>query len=310
MVDGCLLKDLSRLGGVLGVEGGYLLAGEVLEGHGLGDDVEGAGGAQRLAFGADTVFVVADVTQADEGDGVWEGDAGGAVNVAVAELCDEGNEDGFGEAVGFVGEEDEGAVEKAAVLGESAAEDVVMVVEVGVLEEHFPMWESKVEQGVIHGAEESEDAVPGFGDVAQGLEGAVEGVVFVAGVELSSELLYAGGFAGLAGGVDEEVLLAVDEALEFWQARGRGEDVVTAGVTGTDDVEEFSHGCGDLFSVSSFRDKDKTKQPHPSGVLLTVAVAHVPVTGILLTVAVTKGRAGTSPAPTPRPFPLCGYYIP
>jgi hypothetical protein len=41
-----------------------------------------------------------------------------------------------------------------------------------------------------------------------------------AGVELPGEVLYAGGFAGLAGGVDEEILLVFDEALEFGVACG------------------------------------------------------------------------------------------
>jgi hypothetical protein len=90
------------------------------------------------------MFVVAEVTQPDEGDRVREGDAGGTVDVAVAELGDEGDEDGFGESVGFVEEDDQGAVEESAVLGERAPEDVVMVVEVGVLKELFPMWEVKV----------------------------------------------------------------------------------------------------------------------------------------------------------------------
>jgi hypothetical protein len=68
-------------------------------------------------------------------------------------------------------------------------------------------------------------------------------VIFTAGVELVSEVLDAGSFTGLAGGVDEEVLLVVDEALQFGNTGGGGEDVVTAGVAGAGDVEEFSHGC-------------------------------------------------------------------
>jgi hypothetical protein len=67
------------------------------------------------------------------------------------------------------------------------------------------------------------------------------------GVELVGEMLDAGGFAGLAGGVDEEVLLAVDEALQLGDAGGGGEGVMVVGVAGAGDVEEFFHGC--LFCV-------------------------------------------------------------
>jgi hypothetical protein len=68
-------------------------------------------------------------------------------------------------------------------------------------------------------------------------------VVVGGGVELAGELLYAGGFAGLASGVDEEVLLVVDEALQLGEAGGGRESVVVVGVAGAGDVEEFRHGC-------------------------------------------------------------------
>jgi hypothetical protein len=46
MFDGIGLEHLPCFGGMLCVEGGNLIEGEVLEGHGFGDDVEGAGGAE------------------------------------------------------------------------------------------------------------------------------------------------------------------------------------------------------------------------------------------------------------------------
>jgi hypothetical protein len=173
VVNGIKLEDLSGFGGVLGVEGGDFVAGEVLEGHGLGDDVEGAGGAEGLAFGADAVFVVAEVTEADEGDGVWEGEAGGAVNVAVAELCDEGDEEGFGEAVGFIEEENEGTVKMSAEAREGTLEDVTVAVEVGVLQEGFAVRDIGVFHGIIHGMEEVVGAFFGVGEIAEDFEGAV-----------------------------------------------------------------------------------------------------------------------------------------
>jgi hypothetical protein len=222
----------------LGVEDGYLLAGEVPEGHGLGDDVEGAGGAEGLAFGADTVFVVADVAQADKGDGVGKRAVDIAAGVTVAELCDEGDEDGFGEAVGFVEEDDEGAVEEAAKVEEPEGELAGIILS-------GRTWG---EEGDGVSAQTAFDAVYdglyphfGVGDVAEGFERAVEGVVASGGVELSGEVFDAGGFAGLSCGVDEEVLLTVDEALQFGQAGDGGEDVVVPRVAGAGDVEEF--GC-------------------------------------------------------------------
>jgi hypothetical protein len=164
--------------------------------------------------------VVTDVAQADKGYGVWEGDAGVAVNISVAELCDEGDEDGFGESVGFVEEDDQGAVKMSAEAGEGTLEDVSVAVEVGVLEEGFAVWDIGVFHGIIHGMEEVVGAVFGVGEIAEDFEGAVEGMVTAGGVELAGELLYARRFTGLSCGVDEEVLLAVDEALEFGEACG------------------------------------------------------------------------------------------
>jgi hypothetical protein len=74
------------------------------------------------------VFVVTEVAQADKGNGPGEGNDGGAVNVTVAELCDEGDEYGFGEAVDFVEEEDERAVDGSAVVRECGLEDTSGVV--------------------------------------------------------------------------------------------------------------------------------------------------------------------------------------
>jgi hypothetical protein len=252
VVDGVFLEDLSGFGGVLCVEGGDFVTGEVLEGHGLGDDVEGAEAAEGLVFGADEAAVVTDVTEADEGDGVGKGETGGTVDISVAELCDEGDEEGGAESVGFVEEEDEGAVEAAAVAGEGALEDVSVVVEIGVLEEGLPMWEIGVFEGTVDGTEKGEDAVLGVGEFFGVFEGTVEGVVTAAGVEPVGEVLDAGGFAGLAGGVDEEVLLAVDEALEFGEAGDGGEDVVVPRVAGAGDVEEACHNEGVFLGVYMF----------------------------------------------------------
>jgi hypothetical protein len=90
--------------------------------------------------------------------------------------------------------------------------------------------------------QEGFDTLFGSGYVAERFEGSIEGVEFTAGVKLLCELLNAGGFAGLSCGVDEEVLLAVDEPLQLGAAGGGGEDVVAAWVAGTGDVEEFFHG--------------------------------------------------------------------
>jgi hypothetical protein len=85
--------------------------------------------------------------------------------------------------------------------------------------------------------EQGEDTFFGVGEFFGVLERAVEGVVTPGGVEPMGELLYAGGLAGLSCGVDEEVLLTVDEALQFGQAGDGGEDVVVVGVAGAGDVE-------------------------------------------------------------------------
>ena len=104
-------EDLAGVLGVLGVELGDLLGGEVAEGEGADLDVEGAGGAE--ATGAVGVaagwrgLVVADVAEADERERT--GEVGGAAGVAVAELAEDGDQDGPGEGVDLVEEEDEGA---------------------------------------------------------------------------------------------------------------------------------------------------------------------------------------------------------
>jgi hypothetical protein len=174
---------------------------------------------------------------------VWERDAGGAADVAIAELGDEGEEEGEGESVDFVEEEDQGTVEDTAVSGEGVLEDAGVVVEIGALEESLGVGDVLSFEGTSDGVEQGVDTFFGVGEGFGVFEGAVEGVVVSGGVELVCKLLYAGGFAGLSCGVDEEVLLTVDEALEFGDACDGGEDVVVVGVAGAGDVEEFSHGC-------------------------------------------------------------------
>jgi hypothetical protein len=111
------------------------------------------------------------------------------------------------------------------------------------LKELFPMRETEAFEGVVNSMEEAAYSLFGVGEIAECFERAVEGVGVAGGVKLLGELLDARRFARLAGGVDEEVLLVVNEALEFRQARGGGEDVVIVGVARAGDVEEFCHGC-------------------------------------------------------------------
>jgi hypothetical protein len=153
-------------------------------------------------------------------------------------------------------------------------EDFGVVIEVGVLKELFPMRETEAFEGVVNSMEEAAYSLFGVGEIAERFQRAVEGVVVAGGVKLLGELLDARRFARLAGGVDEEVLLVVNEALEFRQAGGGGEGVVVVGVAGAGDVEEFCHGSVFLFSVSRFRDKDKEK-PFP----LRATRSKPPVTG-------------------------------
>lgn len=64
-----------------------------------------------------------------------------------------------------------------------------------------------------------------------------------AGGELLGQGEHGGGFAGLAGGVDDEVAALLDELLKLGQA-GEGRDgVVDVGLAGTGDVEPFAHGA-------------------------------------------------------------------
>jgi hypothetical protein len=161
--DGVGLEDLSCLGGVLGVEGGDFIGGEVPEGQGFGDDIERAEAAEGLVIRADETPVVTDVAQADKGDGVWEGEAGVAADVSVTELGDEGEEEGEWEAVNFVEEEDKGAVEEAAVLGVGVLEDSCVVVEIGVLQEYPGVGYLLVFERPAEGVEQGIDAFFGVG---------------------------------------------------------------------------------------------------------------------------------------------------
>lgn len=105
------------VGGVLGVEGGDLFAGEVMEAEGAGFDVEGTAGSEVGGVAAGGHFVISDVAEAAEGDG--PGGVVGAVGVVVAELGEHGDEGVADEDVDFVEEEDEGAGGSLAPGGEA-----------------------------------------------------------------------------------------------------------------------------------------------------------------------------------------------
>ena len=119
VVDGAGGEGLAGLGGVLGVEVGDLVQGEVTEPQRLQLDVERAGGPQpgRVTPGggpgdprnreAISGAAVADVSQAAQRDG--PGERGGAAVVAVAELAEDAEERLAAQRVDLVEEQDQWA---------------------------------------------------------------------------------------------------------------------------------------------------------------------------------------------------------
>ena len=110
-------ERLPRRLGVLRVERGDLVGGEVSQHHVLGDDVERANLPQRLAVGAYLRLVVAYVQHADKRDGRGEWDVV-AVYVAVPQLAKEGNKHVAGKAVRLVEKNDKRLDYAAAELGQ------------------------------------------------------------------------------------------------------------------------------------------------------------------------------------------------
>jgi hypothetical protein len=241
VVDGLLLKDLSRVGGMLAIESGDLLAGEVFEGHHLGDDIEGTHSPHGGRIGADMDAVIANVTQPHERYGMQERDTGVAADITVAELRDERDQERKGQPVDFVEKDNERLVQQAAIIGDSQMECGSMfrvpnpfgktmgMRAVGETEHGFDCREQRTYPRCR------------FGDVAQGFHRAVKGIILAAGVEAADKVLYASGFTGLPGGMDEEILLGAYQLLYALKPFGGGYHVVFFGEAGAGDVEYAFH---------------------------------------------------------------------
>ena len=249
LVEGGGLEDLPRRLGVLRVEGGDLRLGEVAQHQVLGDDVEGADLAERLAVGADLRLVVAHVQHADEGD------RGGkrhhvAVHIAVAQLPKEGNQHRSGKAVGLVEEDDERLFETTAKGGQDLPDGDGFG---GIRRVCLPdAWRhigigKELGKGVARGEKkEPPDGVCGTSrirGVLESLQRTVQRDSFARGVDFAGERLDGRRLAGLARRMDDEIRLLPDEAPDLRHPVERGEHVVVGGEAGPRHVEIFVHGA-------------------------------------------------------------------
>ena len=100
--DGLGREGLARVRRVLGVECAHFRLREVGQREGLGGDIEGTGGPKCGAAGTDLGLVIPDVAHADQRHRTGERLAADAVDKAVAQLAQEGDERALRQAVHFV----------------------------------------------------------------------------------------------------------------------------------------------------------------------------------------------------------------